>query len=77
MAVKTWVCERDEQDATAPFSATLLIDDEPVAQARGASEMTAFAQLADVLAGKGLTDGRVLGFQALMRDWGDLTRHAR
>ena len=39
--------------------------------------MTAFAQLADVLAGKGLTDSRVLGFQALMRDWSDLTRRAR
>ena len=72
--MKTWLCERDDQETAAPFCATLVIDDRPVASGRGASEMTAFARLADVLAARGMADGRVLGLQALMRQWSDVHR---
>jgi hypothetical protein len=77
MPVKTWFCERDERDPAAPFCATLLVDDQPVASGRGADEMSAFAQLADVLGEQGIAEGRVLGLETLMRNWGALNRRAR
>jgi hypothetical protein len=64
-ASRAWVCERDDRDPAAPFQATLLIGDEPVASARGVDEVTAFARLAEAVA----ADGRVLGMVRLMRRW--------
>jgi len=65
------VCQRDDLDAPSPYCAKLLIDDEPVASARGVNEVTAFARLAEMvdtqdIAGAG---GGVLGMIALMRRW--------
>jgi hypothetical protein len=76
MADKTWLCERDDEDAIAPFRATMLLDNHVVASARGVDEMTAFAHLADLLASHRIADGGVLGFQRFMCDWTALTRRS-
>ena len=65
--LRTWTCERDSDNLSAPFCATLLIDDEPIASGRGVDEVSAYAALVEALSLKGIVDGSVLGMQALMR----------
>jgi hypothetical protein len=65
--VRTWMCKRDSNNPSAPFCATLLIDDEPIASGRGVDEVSAYAALVEALSVKGIVDGSVLGMQVLMR----------
>jgi hypothetical protein len=65
--VRTWTCERDDQDPAAPFIAMLRIGDELIASGRGAEEVAAYAALVDALDRQGVSDGQVLGMQDLMR----------
>ena len=74
MSGRTWACERDAHDPEGPFVATLLEDDQPVASGRAATEMDAFARLADALADGGASDERVLGLKDLLREWSAMRR---
>ena len=76
VASRSWVCERDNQDAASPFCAKLLIKDDQVASARGIDEMTAFANLIETLHARGIAEGRALGFEALMRAWSEYKRRS-
>ena len=64
---RSWICERDEKDLAEPFCARLTIGDELIASGRGVDEVMAYAALVNTLDRQGITDGHVLGMQALMR----------
>lgn len=68
IASRTWSYERDDRDRAEPYRATLLMNDQPVASARGADELSAAVRLLDVMREQGIpVQGRVLAFSALLR----------
>ena len=61
--MRTWACERDDNDAAAPFFATLMIGEQLIASGHGVDEVTAYAALVDDLDRQGIADGSVLGME--------------
>jgi hypothetical protein len=52
------------------------MEDDQIASARGIDEMTAFANLIEMVHARGIAPGRALGFEALMRVWSEYKRRS-